>query len=85
VRNYGGAGPGDRTLLDALIPALEALKSGGLDAASAAARTGAAATARMDRAATGRSSYLAAVDLAGVEDPGAAGVAAAFEALAAAG
>ena len=85
VRNYGGAGPGDRTLLDALIPALEALKSGGLDAASAAARTGAAATARMDRAATGRSSYLAAADLAGVEDPGAAGVAAAFEALAAAG
>ncbi|MCJ2115412.1 dihydroxyacetone kinase subunit DhaK [Methylobacterium sp. J-001] len=85
VRNYGGAGPGDRTLLDALIPALEALKSGGLDAASAAARTGAAATARMDRAATGRSSYLAAVDLAGVEDPGAAGVAVAFEALAAAG
>ena len=85
VRNYGGAGPGDRTLLDALIPALEALKSGGLNAASAAARTGAAATARMDRAATGRSSYLAAVDLAGVEDPGAAGVAAAFGALAAAG
>ena len=85
VRNYGGAGPGDRTLLDALIPALEALKFGGLNAASAAARTGAAATARMDRAATGRSSYLAAADLAGVEDPGAAGVAAAFEALAAAG
>ncbi|MCJ2143081.1 dihydroxyacetone kinase subunit DhaK [Methylobacterium sp. E-066] len=85
VRNYGGAGPGDRTLLDALIPALEALKSGGLDPAAAAARTGAAATARMDRAATGRSSYLAAADLAGVEDPGAAGVAAAFEALAAAG
>ncbi|KST59595.1 dihydroxyacetone kinase [Methylobacterium sp. GXS13] len=85
VRNYGGAGPGDRTLLDALIPALEALKSGGLDAASAAARTGAAATARMDRAATGRSSYLAAADLAGVEDPGAAGVAAAASALAAAG
>jgi dihydroxyacetone kinase len=84
VRNYGGAGPGDRTLLDALIPALEALKSGGLDAASAAARTGAAATARMDRAATGRSSYLAAADLVGVEDPGAAGVAAAFETLAAA-
>ncbi|MCJ2060363.1 dihydroxyacetone kinase subunit DhaK [Methylobacterium sp. J-048] len=84
VRDYGGAGPGDRTLLDALIPALDALKSGGLDAASAAARAGAAATARMDHAATGRSSYLAAADLAGVEDPGAAGVAAAFEALAAA-
>jgi dihydroxyacetone kinase len=85
VRDYGGAGPGDRTMLDALIPALDALRSGGLDAAAAAARAGAAATARMDRAATGRSSYLAAADLAGVEDPGAAGVAAAFEALAAAG
>ena len=85
VRDYGGAGPGDRTMLDALIPALDALKSGGLAAAAAAARAGAAATARMDRAATGRSSYLAAADLAGVEDPGAAGVAAAFEALAAAG
>ena len=84
VRNYGGAGPGDRTLLDALIPALDALQAGGLDAAAAAARSGAAATARMDRAATGRSSYLAAADLVGVEDPGAAGVAAAFETLAAA-
>ncbi|MEZ4179871.1 DAK2 domain-containing protein, partial [Salmonella enterica] len=48
VQGYGGAGPGDRTLLDALIPALVALKSDGLDAASAAARAGAAATARMD-------------------------------------
>ncbi len=85
VQNYGGAGPGDRTMLDALVPALDALRSGGLEAAAAAARSGAAATARMERAATGRSSYLAAADLAGVEDPGAAGVAAAFEALASLG
>ncbi|MCJ2052968.1 dihydroxyacetone kinase subunit DhaK [Methylobacterium sp. J-070] len=85
VQGYGGAGPGDRTMLDALVPALDALRSGGLEAAAAAARSGAAATARMERAATGRSSYLAAADLAGVEDPGAAGVAAAFEALASLG
>ncbi len=32
VRAYGGANPGDRTLLDALIPAIEALRSGDLSA-----------------------------------------------------
>jgi dihydroxyacetone kinase len=82
VQGYGGARPGDRTLLDALIPAVEALRSGDLQAAAVAAREGAAATATMDRAGAGRSSYLAAGDLAGVQDPGAAGVAEAFAALA---
>lgn len=82
IQGYGGAKPGDRTLLDALVPAVEALKTDGLDAAAAAARVGAEATATMDRAAAGRSSYLAAGDLAGVQDPGAVGVAAAFAALA---
>ncbi|MGU3418861.1 dihydroxyacetone kinase subunit DhaK [Methylobacterium sp. D54C] len=82
VQGYGGARAGDRTLLDALIPAVEALKGGDLAAAAAAARAGAEATAGMDRAGAGRSSYLAAGDLAGVQDPGAAGVAAAFAALA---
>ncbi|URD34336.1 dihydroxyacetone kinase subunit DhaK [Methylobacterium tardum] len=82
VQGYGGADRGDRTLLDALIPAVEALKTGDLQAAAEAAREGAAATARMERAGAGRSSYLAAGDLAGVQDPGAAGVAAAFAALA---
>lgn len=84
VQGYGGARPGDRTLLDALIPAVEALRSGDIQAAAVAAREGAAATATMDRAGAGRSSYLAAGDLAGVQDPGAAGVAEAFAALAAA-
>ncbi|WP_407519388.1 dihydroxyacetone kinase subunit DhaK [Methylobacterium oryzisoli] len=83
VRAYGGAAPGDRTLLDALVPAVEALRTDGLPAAALAAREGARATAAMQRAATGRSSYLAAGDLAGVEDPGAAGVAEIFAALAA--
>ncbi|MET0368806.1 MAG: dihydroxyacetone kinase subunit DhaK [Methylobacterium sp.] len=81
VRAYGGAGPGDRTLLDALIPAIEALRSGDLAGAASAAREGARATAGMGRAATGRSSYLAAGDLQGVEDPGAAAIALAFAAL----
>ncbi|MCJ2073737.1 dihydroxyacetone kinase subunit DhaK [Methylobacterium sp. J-030] len=81
VQGYGGAKPGDRTLLDALVPAVEALTSHGLDAAAEAARAGAEATARMDRAGAGRSSYLSAGDLAGVQDPGAAGVAVAFAAL----
>ena len=84
VQGYGGAKAGDRTLLDALIPAVEALKNGDLAAAAAAARAGAEATAGMERAGAGRSSYLAAGDLAGVQDPGAAGVAAAFAALASA-
>jgi dihydroxyacetone kinase len=82
VQGYGGANPGDRTLLDALIPAVEALGRGGLQAAAAAAREGATATARMEHAGAGRSSYLSAGDLAGVQDPGAAGVAEAFAALA---
>ncbi|TNC11376.1 DAK2 domain-containing protein [Methylobacterium terricola] len=82
LQAHGGARPGDRTLLDALVPALQALPTGGLAAAARAAEAGAAATARMTRAATGRSSYLAAADLAGVEDPGAVAVARAFAALA---
>ncbi|KAA0125622.1 DAK2 domain-containing protein [Methylobacterium sp. P1-11] len=82
VQGYGGAQAGDRTLLDALIPAVAALRSGDLPAAAAAARAGAEATAGMNRAGAGRSSYLAAGDLSGVQDPGAAAVAAAFAALA---
>jgi ATP-dependent dihydroxyacetone kinase len=82
VRAYGGAAPGDRTLLDALVPAVDALATEGLAGAARAAREGARATARLERAATGRSSYLAASDLRGVEDPGAAAVAEAFAALA---
>jgi dihydroxyacetone kinase len=82
VRAYGGAGLGDRTLLDALIPAVTALRTGSLAMAAAAAREGAEATAKMHRAATGRSSYLAAAELDGVRDPGAAAVALAFAALA---
>jgi dihydroxyacetone kinase len=83
IRFYGGAGPGDRTLIDALAPALDALGSGDLAAAAHAARQGAEATAAMTRARAGRAAYLAVTDLAGVPDPGAVAVAEAFEALAA--
>ncbi len=83
MRFYGGANPGDRTMLDALLPAVEALEAGGdLVAAADAARRGAAATAGMTKARAGRSSYLASRDLSGVADPGAVAVAAAFEAAA---
>lgn len=82
VTFYGGAVPGDRTMVDALAPAIRALASEGLSAAAAAARHGAAATGSMMRAKAGRSAYLAARDLEGVPDPGAEAVAAAFEAAA---
>ena len=83
MRFYGGAGPGDRTMLDALIPAVEALERGGDCAAAArAARDGAEATARMAKAHAGRSSYLAETELKGVADPGAVAIAAAFDAAA---
>jgi dihydroxyacetone kinase len=83
MKFYGGARRGDRTMLDALLPAVEALEAGGdLVAAADAALGGAAATAGMTKARAGRSSYLASRDLAGVADPGAVAVAAAFEAAA---
>ena len=81
VMQVGGANPGDRTMIDALAPALAALP-GGLSAATTAARAGANSTAQMTRAKVGRSSYLSADKLAGHNDPGAEGVARLFEDLA---
>ena len=81
MRFYGGAAPGDRTMLDALTPAVETLERGGDAAAAArAARNGADATARMVNARAGRSSYLAESELKGVADPGAVAIAVIFEA-----
>jgi triose/dihydroxyacetone kinase / FAD-AMP lyase (cyclizing) len=83
MRFYGGAGPGDRTMLDALIPAVETSERGGdWIAAARAAREGADSTAKMTKAHAGRSSYLAATALEGVADPGAVAIAVAFEAAA---
>lgn len=80
VMQVGGARPGDRTMIDALAPALSALPQG-LAAAAAAAREGADATARMTRAKAGRAAYLAEAKLAGHNDPGAEAVARLFEGL----
>lgn len=80
VMQVGGAKPGDRTMIDALAPALAALAQG-VPAAATAARAGADGTATMTRAKAGRASYLTADKLAGHNDPGAEGVARLFEAL----
>ncbi|MDI7861750.1 dihydroxyacetone kinase subunit DhaK [Rhizobiaceae bacterium n13] len=76
---YGGAKTGDRTMVDALQPALEALSRSGIKAAAAAARSGAEATKSLTKARAGRASYIAERDLQGVADPGAVAVANAFE------
>jgi dihydroxyacetone kinase len=80
--HYGGARPGDRTMLDALVPAVGAFEKGGLGAAAMAAQEGAAATASMKKARAGRASYVPEANLLGVKDPGATAVALAFRAAA---
>lgn len=83
MKHYGGADLGDRTLIDALQPALEALdkKTGDLEGAANAAAEGANATASMKKANAGRSSYLNSSSLEGVKDPGAVAVEKVFAAL----
>lgn len=82
MKHYGGAAPGDRTLIDALQPALEALQKKDLAAAAMAAQKGVDATAKMGKARAGRSSYVGSDSLEGVKDPGAVAVAGVFAALA---
>ncbi|AKL13857.1 TPA: DAK2 domain-containing protein [Kluyvera intermedia] len=82
MKHYGGAELGDRTLIDALQPALEALRDSGLDAAASAAKAGAARTATMQTAGAGRSSYVNSENLEGVTDPGAVAIADVFAAIA---
>ncbi|KAA8728122.1 dihydroxyacetone kinase subunit DhaK [Ewingella americana] len=83
MKHYGGADLGDRTMIDALQPALEALgKKGDLKAAAKAAAKGARDTSTMKKANAGRSSYLSSNSLKGVKDPGAVAVEKVFEALA---
>jgi len=84
MMQYGGAEVGHRTMVDALVPALDALVAGAsLGDAAAAARQGANSTQTMTRARSGRSAYVPETALVGVTDPGAEGVARYFEALAA--
>jgi dihydroxyacetone kinase len=80
VQQVGGARAGDRTMIDALEPALEALPKG-LGEAACAARGGAEATASITKARAGRASYLSEDSLAGHNDPGAEAVARLFENL----
>ncbi len=81
VSQVGGASVGDRTMIDALSPALDALPNG-ITAAAAAARTGADSTASIHRAKAGRAAYVPEENLKGHNDPGAEAVALLFDALA---
>ncbi len=81
VSQVGGAAVGDRTMIDALSPALDALPTG-IAAAAAAARTGADSTASIHRAKAGRAAYVPEENLRGHNDPGAEAVALLFDALA---
>ncbi len=77
VKARGKAEPGDKTMLDALLPALDALRgaagagdvTGALEAAADAAREGMEATAPLE-ARKGRASYLGPRSV-GHQDPGA--------------
>jgi len=90
MSQYGGATTGHRTMLDALLPAAEAMttaaESGAtivamVQAAAAAAKTGAEATKAMT-AGAGRASYVPLEVLKDVPDPGAMAVAMWLEAIA---
>ena len=82
MSEIGGASVGDRTMIDALAPALDALADG-IAPAAAAARAGADRTAAMRRANAGRASYVGAAQLEGHVDPGAEAVARLFAEIAA--
>ncbi|MFC9142565.1 dihydroxyacetone kinase subunit DhaL [Streptomyces bacillaris] len=79
VGQLGGAQAGDKTMLDALLPAAEALGSSFRGAADAA-RAGAGATVPL-QARKGRASYLGERSI-GHQDPGATSAALLVEALA---
>ncbi|CAL9322783.1 dihydroxyacetone kinase subunit DhaL [Streptomyces sp. SudanB182_2057] len=79
VMALGGAAPGDKTMIDALVPAVDALGTG-FAAARAAAEEGAAATVPL-RARKGRASYLGERSV-GHQDPGATSSALLIAALA---
>ena len=82
MQEIGGARLGDRTMIDALQPALVALPDG-LAVAASRAREGADRTAEMTRAKAGRAAYIGAAELSGHIDPGAEAVAQVLAALAA--
>ncbi|MFJ5831759.1 dihydroxyacetone kinase subunit DhaL [Streptomyces sp. NPDC093089] len=79
VSQLGGAQVGDKTMLDALVPAVEGLRTS-FGAASAAAGEGAVGTVPL-RARKGRASYLGERSV-GHQDPGATSSALLFSTLA---
>ena len=81
MMQYGGAKPGDRTMIDAMFPAFIAWQKESFEAAILAAKEGAERTAAMLEAKAGRSSYLNRDSLEGVKDPGATAVERVFEAF----
>ncbi|HAB39045.1 MAG TPA: dihydroxyacetone kinase [Rhodobacteraceae bacterium] len=80
MQEIGGAKLGDRTMIDALKPALDELASGVVPAANAA-RKGAIHTSTIVKAKAGRASYINAEQLYGHIDPGAEAVARLFEGI----
>ena len=81
MQEIGGAQLGDRTMVDALSPALDALEVS-VEGAAKAARAGADHTATILQAKAGRATYVSAKQLEGHVDPGAEAVARLFEFLA---
>lgn len=81
MQQIGGAQLGDRTMVDALKPALDELEDKGMTEAARAARAGAIHTSTIVKAGAGRASYISADQLQGHIDPGAEAVALLFEKL----
>ncbi|WP_405522719.1 dihydroxyacetone kinase subunit DhaL [Streptomyces canus] len=79
VMTLGGAAPGDKTMIDTLVPAVDALGTG-FTAARTAAEQGALATTPL-QARKGRASYLGERSI-GHQDPGATSAALLIAALA---
>lgn len=82
IQQYGGAKPGDRTMLDALAPAINSYQSKLSSGANVAAAVSSAASAAAEgaqktksmKAAAGRSSYVPEEALQDTSDPGALAV-----------
>ena len=79
MKEIGGAELGDRSMVDALEPALNAFARA--EDPAMASRKGAEETAKMISARVGRATYLSADQLQGNKDPGAEAVAKLFEYL----
>jgi dihydroxyacetone kinase len=75
------ARPGDRTLMDALIPYIETLSDGDVSKAVEAAQKGRDSTQGMESS-LGRAVYVAGENLSKVADPGAEGIVAIVQGLA---